>query len=71
MYLEGNFIFCLMEILVVIILLALCVAGLSIKLFFGKEFKGTCSTQNVNNDGSCSICGKDTTKENCEYEKKS
>lgn len=58
-----------MEFVIVIIVLSLCIVGLSIKVFFGKEFEGTCSTQNRSDNGECSICGKDTNKEKCEYEK--
>ena len=48
------------EILVAFVVLALCFAGIGIRIILLKDgkFRGSCSSQNVTGDDSCSICGK-------------
>ena len=57
-------------ILLTIVLLLLCFAGISIKLWAKKdgEFAGTCASQSpfLNTEGeTCSLCGK-APSENCQ-----
>tara|TARA_B100001057_G_scaffold495724_1_gene595402 strand:+ start:766 stop:963 length:198 start_codon:yes stop_codon:yes gene_type:complete len=51
------------QIIVTILVLGLCVLGISIKIWAKKdgEFSGTCASQNPylnNDDENCSYCGK-------------
>ena len=47
-----------MEFFIIIAILFACSIGLSIKVLAGREFKGACSTQNVNGNGICTVCGQ-------------
>lgn len=38
--------------------LLFCGVGIRILLLKNGKFRGSCSSQNVTDDGSCSICGK-------------
>jgi len=57
----------MVEIIVTILVLGLCVLGISIKIWAKKdgEFSGTCASQNpyLNEKGeNCSFCGKSPTE---------
>ena len=57
----------MVEIIVTILVLGLCVLGISIKIWAKKdgEFSGTCASQNpyLNENGeNCSFCGKSPTE---------
>tara|TARA_B100001063_G_scaffold242846_1_gene272323 strand:+ start:134 stop:331 length:198 start_codon:yes stop_codon:yes gene_type:complete len=57
----------MVEIIVTILVLGLCVLGISIKIWAKKdgEFSGTCASQNpyLNDKGeNCSFCGKSPTE---------
>ena len=58
-------------LLITLVLLAICIAGIAIKIWAKKdgEFAGTCASQNqmLNKDGaSCGFCGKTPDQfENC------
>ena len=57
----------MVEIIVTILVLGLCVIGISIKIWAKKdgEFSGTCASQNpyLNEKGeNCSFCGKSPTE---------
>ena len=57
----------MIEIIVTILVLGLCVLGISIKIWAKKdgEFSGTCASQNpyLNEKGeNCSFCGKSPTE---------
>ena len=57
----------MVEIIVTILVLGLCILGISIKIWAKKdgEFSGTCASQNpyLNEKGeNCSFCGKSHTE---------
>jgi hypothetical protein len=57
----------MVEIIVTILVLGLCILGISIKIWAKKdgEFSGTCASQNpyLNEKGeNCSFCGKSPTE---------
>ena len=59
-----------MSVIVTIMVLGLCVLGISIKIWAkkGGEFSGTCASQSpfLNKDNeSCSYCGKLPSEQNC------
>ena len=64
----------MVEIIVTILVLGLCVLGISIKIWAKKdgEFSGTCASQNpyLNEKGeNCSFCGKSPTEfGECDWE---
>lgn len=59
----------MMSVIVTILVLGLCVLGISIKIWAKKdgEFSGTCASQNpyLNKNGeNCSFCGKNPSEFN-------